>query len=365
MENRNLDLESKMKRLLSILSVAAGLLLGVTVPHSASAQVTPRTSCSNLSNGGYVPNYPGQYPKDKHFYDCVTPTPPQTGPTSDEAQVGNSLTGFDGFPLGPFFDTLANGSITGVFVYTFPDAATANVVLSDQLLANGQCGASSTSKPYVIALAKSCSVYGSPVTLTIQTYTGIADHEFGHLWDNTHSYPATSTLYDKFVQEDFYYLDFIAGTTNRRPPCGSGGVFTGELDRQHGNAAICNATTGAPNSPYNGSVQVTIGTTKTKLTTNGLILQYIFPYYFTKVNDTNGVTGWVELYAQEFGYQANGLTGGTNVAPITEVSPFLQIYFNCSNATYMSQVINTGKAPTALPSGQCSTTIPVGAHKYS
>lgn len=114
----------------------------------------------------------------------------------------------------------------------------------------------------------------------------------------------------------------------------------------HNNAYIC--LNGQLNTPYKGK-------------TNGQILQYILPYYFTNTSNLKGQDAWDELYPEEFAITESAGTGG-DTTPLFD--QFIITWFNCSSAGWPNIAVYGGTLPPNNEPQVCTFALPANAHDY-
>ncbi|HEY9757678.1 MAG TPA: hypothetical protein V6C97_21090 [Oculatellaceae cyanobacterium] len=330
-----------MKRFFAALVAVMGLaLIGVGPAHALPTQAQCPVSNINTT-----------YPTNGHIYDCHSYNP------TDFTNLGY---GMDHLETGtvPFFNTFANaGYGAGIPIYYVQNATVAQALFGHQP-PPGECAFSPTAAPWYVVVLHTCP--GFTVARTLQQELIAVDHEFGHVWNDNHPfgaapwkgiYPDATTgagSFDFYVEHDFYNIDFEdqAGQFPR-PPCGVGHIFEGVQDPAHGNAYIC--LDGQLQYPY---------TTKT---TNGQILQYILPYFFTTSLNVKNLVAWDELYPEEFGIAESAGTGGDTTALWDQ---FITAWFPCSSAGWPNIAVYGGTLPPNNEPQTCSFTLPANAHNY-
>lgn len=358
-----------MKRLLAVMFFLCGL--ACFAPNVALALPTAAQCPATNQNT--------DYPTDGHIYDCQSYDP------SDFQQIYLAMVKLASHSIG-FFQTATNsGYGTGIPIYFVKNNQEFATLFPGFAQNPGDCSESSKSAPFFVVVLDYCVGVSTPQTSLSMVIE--IDHELGHIWNDNHPFttqlktggktvfPDATTAalsgansFDYLTQHDFFNLDWedSAGTI-RRPPCGangSEGPFSTEDDLLH-NANICNGNT--PLAPYDGSVAVTDPHNPTgakiKLTTNGLILQYMLPYWFIKSTNTEDVPAWDELYPEEFGLTESGFTGGS----IIQADLFIQDWFGCSTAWPSIAVQGNGSGGTLPPpnQGNCQITLPASAKVYN
>lgn len=337
-----------MKRLLSTLGLLFGLAL---LLHAAPASALPSASQCPATNINTT------YPTDGHIYDCGKYD------TTDFKQIYLALNRLETATV-PFFQTSTNsGYGKGVPIYFVKDAATFTSLFPGYTLKAGDCATSPISAPFFVAVLGTCNG-ATKAQVGYEILLTEIDHELGHIWNDNHPYngvlpdattaslPAgTVNSFDALVQHDFLNLDAEdQAYTIGRPACGlNGGTgpFSGMVDPEHGNAQICSGNTLL--APYN------------KMRTNGVILQYILPYWFKTVTNNNGDKAWDELYPEEFGYAETSGTGGDTTS---EWDQFIIKWFPCSRSGWPGIAVNGGTLPPNNEAQDCTFVLPKSYTPY-
>ena len=170
-------------------------------------------------------------------------------------------------------------------------------------------------------------------------------HGLGHAADIIYSDQSNNSTLETYVAQDYLYLDYStvgssAGTSTARPPCGTGGVFTGLNDESTGKAfCVTSATTGYTKigtNLYLESKYVSGG----KPLQNSQIIQQASRMFAW------GGDGWLELYAQAFGFEAYVTTLSSGYVYYT-ADPVLKAgYFVCQ-LDWSYDVLNNFAVPPA------------------
>lgn len=132
-------------------------------------------------------------------------------------------------------------------------------------------------------------VHASNTEVRNSNLAATANHEAGHQLDifygavTSSAFAGGSTAFLNALYYDWKHLNSLS------PPCGFGGVFTGQVD--HSNVSICNG--GLLNPAYSG--------------TNEQILQQAWPYFFTQQQSPGEYSElWAEEVAVDTGYGQAG-----------------------------------------------------------
>jgi hypothetical protein len=180
-----------MKRLLSILSVAAGLLLGAALPQAAHAQAIQTKTVGGVTCSQYSAY--NSYPKT--FWDCINPANPTAG---EYASTGWAYTLPTAFQTIVQADQLYLFSSSATYLKFFPNATVPDV---------GAMGATTTN----VAAAFAKTSTGLDVS---SYYGGTLVEQLGHFVDVSQGTPSTNlAVFTTALAYDIQYMNSLPANT--------------------------------------------------------------------------------------------------------------------------------------------------------